>query len=107
MFVFGWGNKTKALGPGPVETCTSCGSDARRVVLERVGYFSVFFIPVIRQSKFHEICSVCHQGHKLESRQAAQQRLAEARAQHLQSRIDEQVGQPKALGPIAPAQNWN
>lgn len=81
FLIFGWGKKAKALGAGPIGECTRCRNVARRIVLERVAYFSLFFIPVIRKSRFLEVCSVCHHGYELESRQAAHQRLAEAHTQ--------------------------
>jgi len=81
MFVFGWGRKVKGMGAGPVGECVHCGNVARPVLVERVGYFSVFFIPLISRSRFIEMCPVCHDGYELESRAAAHGRLAEARIQ--------------------------
>ena len=81
FLVFGWGRKTQSLGAAPMATCGSCLNVVRRIVVERVGYFSLFFIPVIRRSTFLELCPVCHQGHQLESRRAAQLRVAEGRFQ--------------------------
>jgi len=81
FLVFGWGRKSHSLGAAPMTTCSSCMNVVRRVVVERVGYFSLFFIPVIRRSTFLELCPACHQGHQLESRRAAQLRVAEGRFQ--------------------------
>ena len=81
MFVFGWGRKIKGMGAGPLGECIRCGDVARPVLVERVGYFSLFFIPVIQKSRYIEVCPVCHESYELESRAAAHGRLVEARMQ--------------------------
>ncbi len=81
MFVFGWGKKLKGLGTAPVGECVRCRNVARPSIVERVGYFSLFFIPVISRSRFFEICPICHNGLELGSREAARGRLVEARMQ--------------------------
>jgi hypothetical protein len=79
MMVVGWGRKTKSLGSGPIEECGRCSNVARRVIVEHFKYFSIFFVPLIRSSRFLDLCPVCHDGYTLDSRQAAYARVAAGR----------------------------
>jgi hypothetical protein len=50
------------MATGPKTTCLRCGAVGNAAIQERQDYWSLFFIPLLRSSKFFEMCVVCHHG---------------------------------------------
>ncbi len=60
FLLFGFGTKTRDLGPGAVRTCPHCGNTSQWTRIQEVKQFSVFFVPLARWGRREfEVCGIC------------------------------------------------
>lgn len=60
FLLFGFGTKTRDLGPGAVRTCPNCGNTSQWTRIREFKQFSVFFVPLARWGRRdYEVCGIC------------------------------------------------
>lgn len=79
MIIFGWGQGSKVLGEGFIQTCRQCGNTNRFLVVEESSNVNLYFVTVARFAyRYFYVCPTCYCGAPVPDRDMCQRILANA-----------------------------
>lgn len=79
MIAFGYGQGSKVLGEGFVQSCTQCGNTNRFLVVEQSSNVSLYWVTVATLAReYFYVCPICYCGARVPDRLLCQRILANA-----------------------------
>ena len=79
MIVFGWGQGSKVLGEGFIQTCRQCRNTNRVLVVEESSNVNLYFVTVAKFAyQYFYVCPICSCGAQVTDRELCQRILAAA-----------------------------